>query len=279
MAIYYPTVENTNYIGGVTSQVEIIEPNATAIGYNEFVKQATTYNLMLDNIDIVSFDNNLVQVQQPITINYVEPDGRKDSIVHAPSVSSNAFNARINNLSLKKPFLFNGASSIDYPVLAGSTVILTIKAADKAAEKKTGKKTFYDNDLGHDEITYREAVEPEEMKKLVKAKGKGIYELKEPGEDKKKAKKKGKIVTILLEDVIPEIKAWDNDAAQAIKVSKVEEVKDDWIKDADEAIKAAKIKKRKPKVVRPTIQVEIKPAFDFMKLVWKKVTKVKKIAS
>lgn len=265
MAIYYPTIINSNYIGGVDSETEIIEPEATAISYNQFVLAAAASNFILDSIDIRSYDNNLVAVSQPLKINHIEIDGTVNTEIYVPSVSSLSFNSQIKDLSFKTPFLFNGLSSIEYPIVAGELISITLNA------KKRDRIIYPNTDFGRDELSIRTDIstgEDPEEKQIKQPKAEPIAELQEPEETVKPKKDKPKqpeikeVKPLKIEDTVPEVSEYlENWAEQADNVIfdlarfQIEEQKklEVWDTDAKIVVKESKVKgKRKQKPIEKT---------------------------
>ncbi len=291
MAIYYPTVTKQNYIGGVSSNVQVLEPEATAIAYNEFVSNAAASNLVLDSIDIYSYTNDLAQVSQPVVVNHIQMDGTTKKEVYVPNVSSLSFNSQVKDVSFETPFLFNGLSNIEYPVIANSTVSIKLVAK----KPKKDRKLFPDTDYGRDEINFKAVLskgsEPEEIKPTP-IEAKPIAEISEPGEEKKPVKEKKKKKTpeikevkpLNIEDTVEEVneyvELWAEDADNVMSDMERFELEErneimKWDLEAEEAIKQAKIKKIKSKPKKkPKKEVDkdlvVVTKWDGENLIWDK---------
>ncbi len=290
MPLYYPVISKIDYIGGVTSQVQILEPDASIIGYNEFVKQSSVYNLILDSIDIISFDKNLLQISQPFTINYKEMDGTNNSIIHVPAISGRAYNSTIKNISFKKQLLIDGISGIEYTILANSTITLLL-TAKKNNEKRIKTKAFSENDLYHDEISFKailsKGAEPEEIKaKSIAAKP--IAEIKEPSEEIKpieKVKIKKEIKPILLIEAIEETdqiyEHWLEEADNTIQdlentIIEEQKILGAWENDAKEVTKKVKLPKTPKIAAKKEKDLIIATRWNFKHLIWEKSLQIKK---
>lgn len=187
MAFYTPTISNPNTIGGISSEVIVIN---TVSDFNTFTAQASSENLVLSSINIISLNNDIGQVSQPITFTTKDANGNETKISQVPTVDSYSFRAQIQNLAILSNFNFEGLNKIDYPVLGGQAVKMTLSVDKKDAVLEQAKKAFGYTGSTAWENTVRDEMglfrEPEEIKVEQPVSPIVNVEQKEPSEIKQK---------------------------------------------------------------------------------------------
>lgn len=159
MAFYYPTISGANTLGGVNSTVTV----ETVTDLNTFTSHANSSALVLTDIRIKSFNNDIAQISQPISFVKKDIDGKMSTIDQSPSLDVRSFQAQVDT-KLFKDLELNSNSYLNYTINANSKVRLTLTINEKYSIDLKAVKAFGYENHSWEKGVIKELSEIEEIK-------------------------------------------------------------------------------------------------------------------